>query len=174
MDALGERFASSADSIFVYTREAHPGEKHGHHESMEDKLASARTLIERFGVGRRVLVDDPSGRVHRAYGILPNMTYVIRRRGTVFYRASWTDARTVALAMEQLELERRVAREGGSTLPYFMDMVPARPRDRLAFVPGLLESGGVRAVEEYVDGAARAFGESYVAPLRAWWAEHGG
>lgn len=171
MDALGERFAASADSIFVYTREAHPGEKHGHHESMEDKLASAGKLIERFGVERRVLVDDLGGSVHRAYGILPNMTYVIRRRGKVHYRASWTDPASVAFAMEQLELERQVARDGGSTLGYFMDMVPARPRDRLAFMQGLLDGGGRRAVEEYVEGAAQAFGEKYVAPLRAWWAE---
>jgi hypothetical protein len=174
MDALGERFATSADSIFLYTREAHPGEKHGPHRSFEDKLASARKLIERVGVTRRVLVDDLSGRVHRAYGMLPNMTYVVRRRGRVHYRASWTDARTVEFALEQLELERAVARDGGSTLPYFMDMAPARPRDRIAFMRGLLDAGGERAVDEYVEGAASAFGEAYVEPLRAWWAEQRG
>lgn len=174
MDELGGRFAASAESIFLYTREAHPGELHGPHESLEDKLASARKLIERFGVRRRVLVDDLSGSVHRAYGTLPNMTYVIRRRGSVHYRATWTDPRTAGFAMEQLELERRVARDGGSSLPYFMDMAPARPRDRLAFMEGLLEGGGPRAVDEYLEEAAKAFGEAYVEPLRAWQAKRRG
>ena len=172
MDALGPRFEASTDSIFVYTREAHPGEKHRHHESFEDKLASARRLVERFGVQRRVLVDDLSGTVHRAYGTLPNMTYVVRRRGDVYYRASWTDERTIAAAMAELEFEREQQREGKSPLPYYLEWSPARPRDRSAFMEGLLGGGGVQAVDEYVEEAARAFGETYVAPLRKWWDAH--
>jgi hypothetical protein len=39
---------------------------------------------------------------------------------------------------------------------------------------GLLDGGGVRAVEEYLAAVADAYGESYAAPLRRWWRERRG
>ena len=169
MDELGREFEHAAEAVFIYTREAHPGEKHLHHESMEDKLASARKLVERLGVSRRVLVDDLGGSVHRAFGMLPNMTYVVRRRGEIYYRAAWTDPRTVKLALRELDVARAEQAAGRIPLPYYMEWNPARPRDRTAFMEGLLAGGGVRAVEEYMSEAAAAFGEAYVKPLRRWW-----
>jgi hypothetical protein len=170
MDDVARRYEPDVTSIFLYVREAHPGEKHGHHETLADKLASARTLIERFGVARRVLVDDLEGTAHAAYGLLPNMTYVLRRRGRIYYRASWTDARTVDAAVGELRQETTLRREGKLPLPYWMEWEPARPRDRAAFMQGLLDVGGAQAVQEYLDEAGQAFGEAYVAPLRRWWA----
>ena len=35
--------------LFVYTREAHPGENYGPHGSMEQKLAHAQAFQERGG-----------------------------------------------------------------------------------------------------------------------------
>jgi hypothetical protein len=67
--------------VFVYTREAHPGEHVPHHDSFERKLACATLLREEAGIGRDILVDDPAGTVHRAYGLMPNMTWVIDRAG---------------------------------------------------------------------------------------------
>ncbi len=171
MEGLAKRFDASTQSVFVYTREAHPGEKHPHHTSLDDKIQSARKLIEAFDLERRVLVDDLSGQVHRAYGGLPNMTYVVRRRGVVPYRATWTVAGTVELALEQLAFEREHQREGGSTLPYYMEWNPARARDRIAFMRSMLAGGGARAVEEFLEATAAAFGDAYAEPLRRWWAE---
>jgi hypothetical protein len=61
--------------VFVYTREAHPGEHVPHHDSFERKLTCAKLLREEAGIGRDILVDDLAGTVHRAYGLMPNMTW---------------------------------------------------------------------------------------------------
>jgi hypothetical protein len=47
--------------VFIYTREAHPGETVPHHDSFERKLASAVLLAEETGIGRDILVDDLAG-----------------------------------------------------------------------------------------------------------------
>lgn len=62
--------------MFVYTHEAHPGERVPHHDSFETKLANARLLCDEVGIRRPILVDDHDGTVHRAYRELPNMTWV--------------------------------------------------------------------------------------------------
>ncbi len=54
--------------LFLYTREAHPGQNHGAHTSMEQKLAYAREFREQCHIDRPILVDDLSGTVHRLYG----------------------------------------------------------------------------------------------------------
>jgi hypothetical protein len=38
-----------------------------------------------------LLVDDLKGTVHRAYGEMPNMVYIIDKQGKVVYKAMWTD-----------------------------------------------------------------------------------
>jgi hypothetical protein len=67
----------------------------GYHDSIEAKLAGARLLADEAGISRDILVDDLSGRVHRAYGLMPNMTWVIDRGGRVAYKADWTSAANV-------------------------------------------------------------------------------
>ena len=81
--------------MFVYTREAHPGENVPCHDSFGRKLACARLLREQAGIGREILVDDLAGTVHRAYGLMPNMTWVIARGGRIAYKANWTSAANV-------------------------------------------------------------------------------
>src|SRR5690349_14673292 len=76
--------------VFIYTREAHPGENVPHHDSFGRKLAGAALLREETGIGRDILVDDLAGTVHRGYGLMPNMTWVIGRGGRIAYKAGWT------------------------------------------------------------------------------------
>jgi hypothetical protein len=71
--------------VFIYIPEAHPGENVPHHDSFERKLACARLLAGEAGIGRDIRVDDLDGTVHRAYGLMPNMTWVIGRGGRVPY-----------------------------------------------------------------------------------------
>ena len=59
---------------------------------MADKRAAARRLRDEVGVTRPILVDDLEGSVHRAYGTMPNMTWVLGRRGQILYKAQWTSA----------------------------------------------------------------------------------
>jgi hypothetical protein len=81
--------------VFVYTREAHPGEDVPHHDSFDRKLACARLLRDETGIRRPILVDDLAGSAHRGYGRMPNMTWVIGRGGRVAYKANWTSAANV-------------------------------------------------------------------------------
>ena len=74
--------------IFVYTREAHPGENFPGHRTIEQKLSHARAFQEQYGVQRPILADDLAGTGHKLYGGMSNMTYLIDRGGKVLFRAS--------------------------------------------------------------------------------------
>ena len=59
MDDMADRYADrGVSSVFIYTREAHPGENYRHHRSMDEKRANARAFVEHSAVRRRILVDD--------------------------------------------------------------------------------------------------------------------
>ena len=75
--------------LLVYVREAHPGRRRPAHQNMAQKLDLAGTLKEDFGEARTVAVDTLSGDMHRAYGSLPNMVYVLNPEGEVVYRCDW-------------------------------------------------------------------------------------
>lgn len=91
---LHRKYQSRGFQFFiVYCREAHPGENYPHHQSLEQKLAQATKLRELEQIREiPILVDDFQGTTHYAYGLLPNMVYLINREGTVVYKSDWTDA----------------------------------------------------------------------------------
>lgn len=133
--------------MFVYTREAHPGEKVPHHDTLETKLAHARLLRDEVGIRRPILVDGLDGAAHRAYGALPNMTYVLVRGGRVGYKADWTRVVTVEAYLERLLTSRR--RPAGVALaPFRTEQLEYRETDPEAFM-ARLRRNGTRAVEEF-------------------------
>lgn len=75
--------------LVVYVREAHPGERLPQHKSFADKLRAAKLLPARYQEHRRVLIDTLEGDMHRAYGAMPNVVYVINPDGIVHYRCDW-------------------------------------------------------------------------------------
>ena len=110
LDALAAEFdPAGVSSVFVYTREAHPGDNWLHHSSFEHKLEAARRFVDQCAVQRPMLVDTLDGEVHRAYGALPNMSWIISRTGKILYKADWTDARTIRQALQQLGFDPRIA-----------------------------------------------------------------
>lgn len=157
------------DFVFVYTREAHPGELYPHHDSFERKLLHARAMVERDGMKRPMLVDDLDGTLHRAYGSLPNMAYVVAGGGKLVYRASWTDADNLRLVLDATLASRRRQRDGAVLRPYHVEWQPNVVADRLRFVRELLATAGPRAVTEYVDAMSHTMGEGVARPLREWW-----
>src|SRR5260370_39434403 len=93
MEALADRYASRAvSSVFIYTREAHPGENYRYHTSMEDKRRNANAFREHSKIRRRILLDDLAGTAHHAYGLLPNMTWIIGRGGRFSLNLLWQRA----------------------------------------------------------------------------------
>jgi hypothetical protein len=126
------------------TREAHPGEHLPAHASFEDKLAAARRLRDELGITRPILVDDHVGAVHTAYGLMPNMSWVLGRGGTILYKAMWTSAARIGDF-----LERQQAQPAGlAYAPFHTEQLELRRRDGDAFQQGL-ERNGPRAVSEF-------------------------
>lgn len=151
MDDLGDRFAHrGVTSIFIYTREAHPGEHYGHHTSMQDKRDHARAFAEHSAVRRRILIDDLAGSCHRAYGLLPNMTWIIGPGGIIYYKACWTDAGDVEDALSQT-LDHFERRRGDQLVSFYSERLAWRQRDQDAFRAGLDRAGPQAVTDFYGD-----------------------
>ncbi len=154
MNELAEKVREhDVGSIFLYTHEAHPGEHYPHLTSMEQKFEHARALRDEYGVTRPILVDSLEGSCHRAYGSMPNMTWIFTRAGIPVYKSDWTDCRSVQNAIEYFldGVERRKA--GSRLAPFHVERLDFRDQDRDAFYAGL-ERNGPKAVEEF----RKAFG----------------
>lgn len=142
------------ESIFVYVREAHPGERYPAHRSMDQKLAQAEAFQQLWDVQRPILVDDLVGSGHRLYGKLPNMTYLIGKGGKVLFRADWTDPPTIRTAMDYLLDARSRRREGARLGPFYAELVGYRWADKARFQEGL-ERAGPQAIQDYAEATQR-------------------
>lgn len=149
MNAAAERFAGQGvGSIFLYTHEAHPGEHYPHLTSMKQKFRHAQALRDVLGVSRPILVDALDGACHRAYGSMPNMTWIFARTGQILYKSDWTATESVVRSLEYfLEIgERRKTNE--RLAPFRVERVEYRQMDNDGFYEGL-ERSGPKAVEEF-------------------------
>jgi len=134
--------------VFVYTREAHPGENYGAHRSMEQKLAHARAFKEQDKIERHILIDDLVGTGHKLYGELPNMTYLVGRGGRVLFRSDWTDPPTIELVLNYLLNVRARRREGERLTPFYAEFVGYRKNDPAEFQERL-KRAGQQAVDDF-------------------------
>ena len=149
MNALAERFADrGVGSIFLYTHEAHPGEHYPHLSSMEQKFRHARGLRDTLGVTRPILVDALDGACHRAYGSMPNMSWIFSRVGVPVYKADWTDVHSLENAIDYFlgVIERR--RSDERMAPFRVERLDYRIQDQAAFYQGLARNGP-KAVREF-------------------------
>lgn len=149
MNALAERFAPrGVSSIFLYTHEAHPGENYPHLTSMAQKFDHARALRDVLGVTRPIVLDALDGAGHRAYGSMPNMTWIFNRAGAPVYKSDWTDSNSVGNALVYFldVLERRRDRE--RLVPFRVERLDYRTSDPDGFRQGLARSGP-KAVREF-------------------------
>lgn len=137
------------DFVFVYTREAHPGELVSHHRSFDEKLAHARKLRDEIGIRRPILVDDLSGTAHRRYGLLPNMTWVVARGGQILYKADWTSAQSIDAFLTRSARSRQRRQPGATSTPFLTEQVEFRQVDRSSFYRHLEERNGPRALAEF-------------------------
>ena len=144
MHDIAHEFADRAvASVFVYTREAHPAESYGHHTDFEAELRHARALRDELGVSRPILVDDLEGSCHRAWGMLPNMAWIVLGGGTIGYKADWTDPMDVAGALEEL-----LEDDGSAKTPFYNERLRHRVNDREAFMRGL-QRNGPKAIQDF-------------------------
>ena len=109
MNDLYEDFGDEVEFLFVYVREAHPGEELGPHQDMREKVQAAEMLREEEDVEMPIIVDDLNGRIHKKYGKAPNPTYLIDRSGRIAFRMLNTNANVLGEAIEEL-MERQEER----------------------------------------------------------------
>ncbi len=134
--------------LFVYVREAHPGEQLGPHESLEDKIEAAQQFRDADDVNISIIVDELNGKIHKKYGALPNPTYIIDKSGRIAFRALWTRPNVIEDALEELlerqeerGVEHAIVRGGEDTsMPMTYAMLHAHRA---------LDRGGKRAIEDF-------------------------
>ena len=109
LNRLYEQFrGDEVEFLFVYVREAHPGEDLPAHESIEKKFRAAELFRDEEDLKMPLLVDDIRGSVHRKYGKLSNPSYLIDRSGRVAFRCLWTQPSVLENAItELLEFQQR-------------------------------------------------------------------
>jgi peroxiredoxin len=156
LNQLYEDYAGKDDVVFlfVYVREAHPGERLPAHHSEDDKRRAAEFFRDEEDVEMTVLVDDIDGHAHRKYGKMPNSTYLIDKSGRVAFRSLWTKASVIGEALaELLETQERRGDEhvivhGGESRA--MPMTYAILNSHRA-----LDRGGQKAIREFREGLGR-------------------
>lgn len=149
MNALTDEMAErQVGSIFLYTHEAHPGEHYPHHTTMADKYKHGQALRDVYGVTRPILLDALDGACHRAYGSMPNMTWIFNRAGVPIYKSDWTDANSAHNAIIYFldVAERRRERE--RLVPFHVERLDYRTSNSEDFYAGLARAGE-KAVREF-------------------------
>ncbi len=109
-DLYDEYSGDDVQFLFVYVREAHPGEKLGRHESYENKVQAAERFRDEEDVEMPIIVDELNGKIHRKYGKLPNATYIVDKSGRVAFRGLWTRPGAIEDALDEL-LKRQEERD---------------------------------------------------------------
>jgi peroxiredoxin len=103
LNDLCQRFrGDDIEFLFIYVREAHPGERVRAHRSLAEKRDAARLLRDEEEIGMPVLVDDISGTVHRKYSRLPSPAFLIDRSGRVAFRSMWASPEEIESAIREL------------------------------------------------------------------------
>jgi hypothetical protein len=134
----------------VYVREPHPGENYGPHRSWEQKLKYARDCRDQDDIQNPLLVDDLEGSVHRLYGSMPNMIYIVDKSGRIAYKAMWTDHGEIEGVLENLLLSEKLQAEGIRVKPSYTEKINYIPAQ---YAPGLREKvfgrAGPKAWDDY-------------------------
>jgi len=141
--------------LFVYVREAHPGEKLPAHSSWEEKVQAADNFRDEEDVEMPIIVDDLNGKIHRKYGALPNPTYIIDKSGRVAFRSLWTRPNRIADALEELI---RTQEENGDEHTVVLDGEDTKAPMSYALLHThrALERGGEEAIRDFRDEMGRA------------------
>lgn len=130
----------STEWVFLYTREAHPGERWPEHQSYEQKVSHARALRDQNSITRVVVVDSLEGATHRDYGLLSNCCVVIDPEGRLAFKADWTNARLVESFLDNLVKAQSEFRSS-DRIPMSFAGTILLPMDVPHYVEGLRASG---------------------------------
>jgi peroxiredoxin len=145
---LYEEFGDRVQFLFVYVREAHPGNELPAHESMSDKMHAAELLRDEDDLEIPILLDELNGKVHRKYGGMPNPTFLIDRSGFIAFRSLSSRYQGLRSAIKELldiqeerGTDHAIVNDGeDSSLP---------PLKTIFHAQRALERGGGTAIENF-------------------------
>ncbi len=144
----GQLRGDDIEFLFVYTREAHPGERLPAHGSLNQKTSAAKILRDEENLRMPVLVDDTHGSIHRKYSKVPNAAFLIDKSGRIAFRSLWARPETLAAAIQEL---LQVQREQGVDHAVVRDgeylELPASYNALYAY--RALERGGHQSVHDF-------------------------
>jgi hypothetical protein len=160
LNELYERYrAKGFEFLTVYVREPHPGENYHEHRSWEQKVRYACDCREQDGIRTMLVVDDLEGTMHRAYGEMPNMVYVIGKDGRIFYKAMWTNHEDIETVLESLVRFDEGSQSGARVMPFYSE--------RLGFRGGYTSGASAHVLERAGPKAAKDFQAAIGAPRPA-------
>jgi hypothetical protein len=130
LNELYQRYRDQGfEFLTIYVREPHPGEHYGPHRTWEQKLKFARDCREQDRIHNPMLVDDLEGTVHRLYGLMPNMIYIIDKNGKIAYKAMWTDDEEIASVLANLMLADQLQSQGVRVKPSYTEKINYIPAE---------------------------------------------
>lgn len=100
--SLYEIYKQDIEFCYVYTREAHPGQKIVPHTSMEDKRRLAQRLQDEEQLTFPLVIDDIEGTTQRSY-VDPhfnNPVFLVNRAGIISYKSAWLDSSELPQVLE--------------------------------------------------------------------------
>lgn len=133
--------------LFVYVREAHPGENYPQPDTVEQKLAHARAFQREEKIRRTIVVDTIDGDVHQAYGDLSDSAFVVDKRGILVYKAAWTRGEDIRHFVEMLVRADEARGQGQSLQRTYVEKLISWPMDIDRSRRGLRRAGQ-KAVED--------------------------
>lgn len=149
LQSLQEDFRDQdVEFLFVYVREAHPGDHIPAHSTMSDKVAAAELFRDEEELDFPVLVDDLSGRVHRKYSGLANPAFLIDKSGRVAYRQLALNPGELHDALDEL-LERQHERGADHAIVHGGESLSVPALKPMLFAHRALEHGGPNAIATF-------------------------
>jgi hypothetical protein len=90
--------------VFVYVREAHPGDHFPQAQDIETKRNYAKGFKEQYLIKQPIIVDDLSGGLHQTLDTMPNSLHLVDTEGNILFQSLWSgDLPTIRQAFEQMK-----------------------------------------------------------------------
>ena len=152
LNQLYEQYrAKGFEFLTVYVREPHPGENYHEHHNYEEKVKYACECREQDGIKTMLVIDDLEGTMHRAYGEMPNMVYIIGKDGRIFYKAMWTNHEEIESVLQGLALFDEATQSGVRRMPFYSERLSFRGGYNSGASVDVLQRAGTKAKEDFAN-----------------------
>lgn len=90
--------------VFVYVREAHPGDHFPQAQEIETKYQYAKAFKQQYLIQQPIIVDDLSGSLHQTLDTMPNSLHILDSDGNLLFQSLWSgDLPAIKQAFEQIK-----------------------------------------------------------------------